>query len=282
MASAGSCRPAAVGRARRVVRIAPGGQRPRRSGRLGSGHASVEAASAPRTTGSGRRQRLDPRGVSTSRRRCPARRLEPPPDPVVVVERHAIAAVTALGGLPSVASAIERGDPDAGIASSSATRMQRRTRPLDSRPASSVAAIRRTPGSGRRERRESAARTCGSRARREARPALEHLLAEAAPEGVAAGSRVPSADADHDDRARDGARSRPARRPGRAPRAPAPSSRTPDRIIPSWPGTPSMKARTWARRSRRDHVVERAPGGVRDAALGDLLGEADERPRSRT
>ena len=74
----------------------------------------------------------------------------------------------------------------------------------------------------------------------------------------------------------DGRDQRRARTPGRAPaRFAASSSSTPDRIVPTWPGHAVVEREDLGSPLDRDDVVERAPGGVRDAALGDLLGEPE-------
>ena len=57
-------------------------------------------------------------------------------------------------------------------------------------------------------------------------------------------------DAEDDDvHSERGQRAEPEHLVAREERARPRRSRTPDRIVPTWPGTPSLKARTWARRS---------------------------------
>ena len=187
--------------------------------------------------------------------------------------RQASAAPTAVGGPPSAPIASSAATRTVGSGSSSTTAMSAGPAASTEVRPSRSAAIRRMLGSGAAERldqRGDDARVRGQRA--QARSALEDLLAEPRPQRPEQAGGIAATDAEHDERAQR-ARSAPrARRPGRAARrVPAARMRSPDSTVPIWPGTPSLKASTCARRSVGTHVVERAPGRVRQPALGHLL-----------
>ena len=140
------------------------------------------------------------------------------------------------------------------------------------------AAIRRVLGWGASRASTSArddGRVRGQRG--QAGAALEDLLAEPGPERAQQARRIAPADAEDDDRARQ-------RREGAEPEhLVAHEERAGRQEQDARQDRPELvrdavvEGQDLGPTLGRDDVVERAPGGVRQPALGDLLGEPDDR-----
>ncbi len=174
---------------------------------------------------------------------------------------------------------VERRRPHAGSGSSSTARIS--AGPARSTvPGPAVAAISRTPARAPErvdervaDRRIAASaarpgppsRTCSPRPARSCRRGSPHSVGGCRPRRPC--RRPPP--------------TRPARTPGRGARTPRRQQQEPRQDRPDLPRHAVVEGQDLRAALARDDVVERAPGGIRQAALGDLLGEPERAPRSR-